>query len=78
MLPVGTTPTPFLNIGGSSLRIGRRSTIQAFISAPNADASFGRGAKITGSFCVNSLSRSDKGITLMCPMPTSPSGALLE
>jgi hypothetical protein len=71
MLPVGTTPTPFLNVGGDSLRIGRRSTIQAFISAPDAHAAFGRGAKITGSFCVLS-NQADKGITLMCPMPAAP------
>ncbi len=72
-LPLGTTPTPFLNIGGDSLRIGRRSTIQAFISAPNAHAAFGRGAKITGSFCVLS-NQADKGVTIMCPMPAPTPG----
>ena len=73
-LPGGSAPTPLLNIGGTSLRIGRRATIQAFISAPNADAAFGAGSKIIGSFCVNS-NRADKGITLECPMPATTGGS---
>ncbi|HUE30288.1 MAG TPA: hypothetical protein VMR79_05400, partial [Verrucomicrobiae bacterium] len=66
MLPAGTTPTPFLNIGGNALRFGAGTTIQAFMSAPNAVASFGHHSTIMGSFCAQS-NRSDKGVTLMCP-----------
>ena len=72
MLPVNTTPTPSLNVGGSRLRIGAGATIQASISAPNARGAFGRKSTIAGRFCVDS-NQSDKGITLMCPTTTTTS-----
>jgi len=65
-LPIGTTPTPAVNIAGDMFRISRQAKIQAFISAPNAMASFGHGSTIIGSVCVLS-SRSDKLVTMTCP-----------
>src|SRR5882724_7137625 len=70
MLPVNTTPTPSLNVGGGRLRIGAGATIQAFISAPNARGAFGRKSTIAGRFCVDS-NQADKGITMMCPTTTT-------
>jgi hypothetical protein len=72
-LPIGATPTPELNIGGTMLRFSRQATIQAFISAPNAMASFGHGSTIIGSICVLST-RSDKLVTLTCPAPPTSRG----
>ena len=67
--------TPFMNVMGGSFRIGRRSSFQAFLSAPNARLSFGRSSTFIGTFCALSMG-SDKGITMMCPPVSSvlPSG----
>jgi hypothetical protein len=64
--PDSVTATPIVNIGGTSFRLGAGGTVQAFLSAPNALASFGRNASLQGNFCVDSV-RSDKGINLGCP-----------
>jgi hypothetical protein len=45
------------------LRIGAGTTVRAFISAPDAVLSMGRGAHVIGTFCVE-RTRSDKHIIL--------------
>ncbi|HEY8201477.1 MAG TPA: hypothetical protein VII47_09000, partial [Actinomycetota bacterium] len=60
------SPTPTLNIGGDSFRVGAQATVQANVSAPNALASFGRTAAVLGNVCVDGV-RSDKGIQIGCP-----------
>jgi len=54
--PVGSTPTPLLNVAGDSVRIGRNATVQAFITAPSARLDLGNGTTFTGSACVRELS----------------------
>jgi hypothetical protein len=61
----GTVP-PELNVGGTSVRFGPMSTINAFIKAPNALLRLGRSATIHGSFCVDVIG-SDNRALLACP-----------
>jgi hypothetical protein len=76
--PQAGSPTPRLNVGSSSVRIGAGSTLQAFLSAPSSLLSLGRGSLVRGSFCVLK-SKSDKGIHLECPpVEASPAAALLD
>jgi hypothetical protein len=67
--PTGGTPTPSLNVAGTSVRVGAANArLQAFLSAPNAGISIGRSGGVLGSFCA-ATSRTDKSITLTCPPP---------
>jgi hypothetical protein len=78
--PTGSTLTPILNVAGNVLRIGAGTTVRAFISAPDAVLSMGRGAHVIGTFCVE-RTRSDKHIILECPPDTiipSAEGAFLD
>ena len=61
----GAVP-PELHVGGVSMRFGPMSTINAFITAPNALLRLGRSATLNGSFCVNVIG-SDNGAVLACP-----------
>lgn len=62
-------PPPFtLNVAGGRVRVSQKAEIHAFITAPSAQISFGRGSHLFGSFCANSI-KTDKGITLECPCP---------
>jgi hypothetical protein len=64
-------PLPIINVGGTFVRIGARTEIQAILSAPNATMRLGRHASLQGNFCVDTL-RSDKGVTIECPPVTGP------
>ena len=78
MGPEAGSTTPVLNVAGKRVRIGAGSTLQALLSAPDALLTMGRGATLTGIFCV-CRARSDKNITLQCPpFVASPSGAFLD
>jgi hypothetical protein len=69
LTPASGTPTPILNVAGTLVRVSAQSTLQAFLSAPNALFTLGRSATIKGSFCV-STSHCDKNVTLICPPPS--------
>jgi hypothetical protein len=74
-LPAPNVPTPIVNVGGLSVRIGANAQIQAILSAPNAALSVGRSGRLSGAFCFDTT-RSDKQVHLTCP--SSPSGAFVE
>ena len=65
----GAVP-PELNVSGLSIRFGPMSTINAFITAPNALLRLGRSGALNGSFCVNVIG-SDNGAVLACPSSDS-------
>jgi hypothetical protein len=64
--PAAGTPSPRIEIGGASLRVGAQAVLQAFTDAPNALFRVGRSGQVRGTLCA-SASRSDKGIVLTCP-----------
>jgi hypothetical protein len=57
---------PELNLAGTSVRFGPMSTVNAFITAPNALLRLGRSATVHGSFCVDVIG-SDNRALLACP-----------
>ena len=61
----GTFP-PAINVAGNSIRLGPRSTVNAFITAPGALMRLGRSAVLHGSFCVDVIG-SDNRALLACP-----------
>jgi hypothetical protein len=70
--PIAGTPTPVLNVAGTLVRVSAAgSTLQAFLSAPNALFTLGRLATIRGSFCA-SMSTCDKQANLICLPPVAP------
>jgi hypothetical protein len=58
--PVGSTPTPLLNVAGGTVQIGKHATVQAFITAPSARLALGDGTTFTGAACVRELSAGRK------------------
>jgi hypothetical protein len=76
LTPVPGTPTPTINVAGALVRVSHGAALEAHLAAPNAVLTLGRGAKVSGSFCVET-SHTDKHVQLFCP-PTSPSGAFLD
>jgi hypothetical protein len=58
--PVGSTPTPLLNVAGDTVHIGKHATVQAFITAPSARLDLGDGTTFTGAACVRELSAGRK------------------
>jgi hypothetical protein len=75
LIPGSGTPTPRINVAGSLVRVSHASVLEAHLAAPNALLTLGRGARVSGSFCVD-MSRSDKEVQLLCP-PASPGGAFV-
>lgn len=63
----GTDPI-LVNVAGRSVRVSASAVANAVFVAPNANMSFGRGARLVGCFCTH-RAKSDKGITLQCPAP---------
>jgi len=68
--PVGSTPTPLLNVAGDSVRIGRNATVQAFITAPSARLDLGNGTTFTGAACVQELS-AGRNVNIECVSTTT-------
>jgi hypothetical protein len=58
--PVGSTPTPLLNVAGDTVQIGKHASVQAFITAPSARLDLGDGTTFTGAACVRELSAGRK------------------
>jgi hypothetical protein len=68
--PGASTPTPFLNVAGDKVQIGRHATVQAFITAPSARLVLGDGTNFTGAACVRELSAGMK-VSISCA-PEAP------
>src|SRR5262245_1693975 len=63
--PAAGTPTPLLNASGDVVKFAAKSNVRAFVSAPNARLSLGRGSTFTGAVCAQSLAGSRK-VTVEC------------
>src|SRR5262249_23638665 len=69
--PDAATPTPLLNVTGDEVHISAGSEVRAFIPAPNARLTLGRGSKLIGAACARSLA-TGRRVTVECaPEPTS-------
>jgi hypothetical protein len=64
-VPGANTPTPVLNVGGSRVKVGAQSVIEARISAPTAKMSLGRSTRAAGTFCADRLN-TDANAVLEC------------
>jgi len=58
--PMGSTPTPVLNVRGDSVHIGAHATVRAFITAPSARLVLGDGSTFSGAACARLLSAGRK------------------
>jgi len=63
--PAAGTPTPLLNVGGDLVRFAAHSDVRAFVTAPDARLSLGRGATFTGAACSQTLAGSAT-VTVRC------------
>src|SRR5262249_23391242 len=73
--PDVSTPTPLLNVAGDAVHLGAQDDVRAFITAPSAQLTIGRGTTFTGAACASTLVGSRK-VTVKCapelPATTPP------
>ncbi len=79
--PDGSTPTPLLNVAGDVVHFGAQDEVRAFITAPSAKLSIGRGTTFTGAACARTLNLSRK-VTVKCapdvPVTTTTTSTTLQ
>src|SRR5262245_8645069 len=68
--PMGSTPTPLLNVAGDSVHVGAHATVRAFITAPGARLVLGDGSTFIGAACARLLSAGRK-VQITCAPETS-------
>ena len=68
--PMGSTPTPLLNVAGDSVHVGAHATVRAFITAPSARLVLGDGSTFIGAACARLLSAGRK-VQITCAPETS-------
>jgi len=73
---LGTDPL-LVNVAGRRVRVSNGAETTATFVAPAAQISSGRGATLTGCFCVD-RAKSDKGITLATTSSTTTSTTLVD
>jgi hypothetical protein len=66
-VPSANAPTPTLDVGGSRLKVGAQSVLEARVSAPNARMSLGRSSRIAGTFCALKLNTDANAVVECVP-----------